>query len=91
MDELSFCNTGYFGGEISMLNTTCDRCGKVMDINVLGNLISKHEEHTWWPIVLVNAIDPQTKKARNIDLCQDCEKDLYRFIFGEEVKTWENQ
>lgn len=70
-----------------MTKVTCDRCGKIMDMDLLGYIFSNHEDGQWVPTILINAKDPETGKARKIDICEDCEKALYTFIFGEKVKT----
>lgn len=62
-----------------MTKNICDRCKKeIVDANFLPRLqVRKIQE--WYPLSRGGIF-------LRVDLCENCEKDLYRFIYGKE---WE--
>lgn len=68
-----------------MMKVTCDRCGKLIDIDYMTPLNFGCETPEWSPSVMLYAKDPDTGGARKFDLCETCEKALYQFIFDDEV------
>lgn len=66
-----------------MVVITCDRCGKNMEMDFMGYLFSDHKENAYIPSMFINGKDPNTGKTRKFDLCEDCEKKVYHFIFDD--------
>lgn len=59
-----------------MKKTFCDRCGKVSDINPNTNVYGA-------PSFYIQKIGPYDMNIRDIDLCPECEKELYNWIFNK--------
>lgn len=76
-----------------MIKMTCDRCGRGLDPNAFnfmnGVFSDPKNESKWRPSMMVCGTDPMTAEYRRFELCEECEKDLYRFIFNDEVKEVE--
>jgi len=74
-----------------MIKMTCDRCGVELNPNdfnfMTGAFGDTRTEGKWRPSMMVCGTDPVTKEYRRFELCKECEKDLYRFIFDEVAKN----
>ena len=59
-----------------MKMTKCDRCGK--DIGQGWHTLTQ----TVFPVVTVSYVNGMPLMAHEVDLCSDCQKAVYDFIFG---------
>lgn len=57
---------------------TCDKCGRKININSMGNTIL--------PIFSVSMLDGNARGWRTVDLCPICEKKLSEWLNSNEVE-----
>ena len=62
-----------------MKTTKCDRCGK--DIPYVPSYMNVAKQGVVYPKIIMSIYDPLTQSAREVDLCNKCEYDVYNYIF----------
>lgn len=63
---------------------TCDRCGK--EIPYVPSFMNAARQGIIPPKLIMTIWDAQNMRAREVDLCDDCEYDVYNYIFCYKVK-----
>lgn len=62
-----------------MKTIKCDRCGK--DIPYVPSFMNAAQQGIIPPKFIMTIWDGQNMKAREVDLCDDCQKVVYDYIF----------
>lgn len=62
-----------------MKSIKCDRCGK--DIPYVPPYMNCTIQDVINPIIMISAFDPVSSLAREVDLCSECQKAVYDYIF----------
>ena len=62
-----------------MKTIKCDRCGK--NIPYVPSYMNCAQQGIILPNIMVTMYDPTAQRAREVDLCDDCQKAVYDYIF----------
>ena len=63
-----------------MKTIKCDRCGK--DIPYVPPFMNVAKEGFIFPKIIITKWDALSQKLDEVDLCDDCQKDVYDYIFN---------
>lgn len=62
-----------------MKTIKCDRCGK--DIPYVSPYMNAVKNGIIPPTVIMTVWEPLNQKTREVDLCENCQKAVYSYIF----------
>lgn len=62
-----------------MKTIKCDRCGK--DIPYVPPYMNAYKDGVIPPTIMMTVWEPLSQKTREVDLCDDCQRAVYNYIF----------
>ena len=65
-----------------MKTIKCDRCSK--EIPYVPPYMNVAKQGVVYPKIIMSIWDPLTQSAREVDLCNECERNVYNYIFDYE-------
>lgn len=63
-----------------MKTIKCDRCGK--EIPYVPPFMNAAKGGILPPVLIMTVWEPLAQKSREVDLCDDCQRAVYNYIFG---------